>query len=122
MSYCWPAPRPTPRRCRGPSRTSACALAIYLAVIAAFAVGAGLLFDATLSGFVHLASGAHGHDHTAVSVLQSTGAAVFLAMLAVALFVRASRALADRKHRHDAAAESGSALDSQHDHIAPADA
>jgi uncharacterized membrane protein YraQ (UPF0718 family) len=98
------------------------ALAIYLAVIAAFAVGAGLLFDATLSGFVHLASGAHGHDHTAVSVLQSTGAAVFLAMLAVALLVRAKRAMAGREQRHDAAVETDSALDSQHDHVAPADA
>ena len=66
-------------------------LAIYLAVIAAYAVGAGLLFDATLSGFVRLASGAHEHDHTAVGLVQSVGAAAFLVMLAIALIVRAAR-------------------------------
>ena len=99
------------------------ALAVYLAVIAAFAVGAGLLFDATMSGFVRLADAAHEHDHTAVSALQSAGAAVFLALVAVALIVRATRGGgADRSRRDDSRLETDSAIDPQHDHVTPADA
>ncbi len=88
------------------------ALAIYLAVIAAFAVGAGLLFDATLAGFVRLADGAHTHDHAAISTMQTAGAVIFTGMLAVALVVRLRRSLG----------ASGSTLDPQHHNVASADA
>lgn len=88
------------------------ALAIYLAVIAAFAVGAGMLFDATLAGFVRLADGAHTHDHAAISTMQTAGAVIFTGMLAVALVVRLRRSLG----------ASGSTLDPQHHNVASADA
>lgn len=67
------------------------ALGVYLLVIAAFAVGAGLLFDAGLSGMVRLAHTAHTHDHSALGVFQAAGAVVFTVLLGIAVAVRLAR-------------------------------
>ncbi|MFI4896917.1 MAG: SO_0444 family Cu/Zn efflux transporter [Phycisphaerales bacterium JB059] len=64
------------------------ALAIYLVVIALFAVGSGLLFDTLLARTVTLADHAMAHEHSAVGALQTTGALALLAMLGVALALR----------------------------------
>ncbi len=67
------------------------ALGVYLAVIAAFAVGTGLAFDALLGGMVRLAEQGAAHDHSVVSVTQSVGAGLFTLMLLVAVGVRIAR-------------------------------
>jgi len=64
------------------------ALAIYLGVIAAFAVASGLAFDALLRGTVHLAEHAMTHEHGAITAAQFIGAVALLAMLAAALALR----------------------------------
>ncbi len=64
------------------------ALAIYLVVIAAFAVASGLAFDALLAGTIRLAEAGPAHEHAAVSALQVAGAVALVAMLALALGLR----------------------------------
>ncbi len=64
------------------------ALAIYLVVIAIFAVASGLVFDTLLSGFVTLADHAMGHEHAAASLVQTIFAVALLAMLVTALALR----------------------------------
>jgi uncharacterized membrane protein YraQ (UPF0718 family) len=67
------------------------ALAVYIGVIAAVAVGAGLAFDALLGGTIRLADHAHDHAHGVAGGLQWAGAAVFSVLLVGAVAVRLAR-------------------------------
>ncbi len=64
------------------------ALAVYLVTIAVFAVAGGLLFDSFLAGTVRLAEMGAGHEHSAVTWVQTAGAVVFSALLLWALVAR----------------------------------
>eukprot|EP00913_Durusdinium_trenchii_P005885 g5497.t1 len=64
------------------------ALAIYLLVIAVFAVASGLLFDLFLSGAVRLADTTMAHEHASVGLVQTVFAIALLAMLTIALGLR----------------------------------
>ncbi len=64
------------------------ALVIYLATIAVFAVAGGVLFDTFLAGTVRLAEMGTGHEHPAVTWVQTGGAVVFSALMLWALAAR----------------------------------
>ncbi len=64
------------------------ALAIYLVVIAVFAVACGLAFDALLVGTIRLAETGPLHEHAAASAVQISGAIALIAMLLLALGLR----------------------------------
>ena len=61
------------------------ALVIYLGVIAAIALGAGVLFDATLARFVYIADAAELHDHAEGFGLKQAAAVFFIVLMAWAL-------------------------------------
>ena len=63
------------------------ALVIYLAVIGAFALASGLVFDAFLSGMIRLASGGGGHEHV-VGVMAPVGAVALSLLLFSAAIMR----------------------------------
>lgn len=58
------------------------ALAIYLGVIAVLALSAGILFDAALARFVHIADSAHLHDHAGPLGVKDIGATLFVLLMA----------------------------------------
>jgi uncharacterized membrane protein YraQ (UPF0718 family) len=61
------------------------ALVIYLVVIAVVALSAGILFDATLAGFVQIADAATLHDHTGSFGVKEVAAVLFVMLMAWAL-------------------------------------
>jgi uncharacterized membrane protein YraQ (UPF0718 family) len=67
------------------------ALAIYLGVIAVFAVGFGVAFDAFFAGAVRLADDTHLHDHAMAGPIMTIGAVALVALLAASLGVRGVR-------------------------------
>ncbi|MEQ8769037.1 MAG: SO_0444 family Cu/Zn efflux transporter [Phycisphaerales bacterium] len=84
------------------------ALAVYLVVIALFALASGLAFDAFLSGAIDLASGDDRHEHI-VGVLAPIGAVALSVLMVVALALRVLPSV--RTGRHDEHHGSG-----DHDH------
>ncbi|GJM18139.1 MAG: hypothetical protein DHS20C14_03520 [Phycisphaeraceae bacterium] len=75
------------------------ALVIYLGVIAAVALAAGLAFDAFFAGMVTLASGEGHHEHV-VGVLAPIGAASLIVLLIAAVIVRVMPKIKGGRHRH----------------------
>ncbi|MFG0299326.1 MAG: SO_0444 family Cu/Zn efflux transporter [Phycisphaerales bacterium JB047] len=70
------------------------ALVIYLGVIAAVALTAGIVFDALFTRFVHIASAAEMHNHA--SMLQKSAAVVFILLMAWALGMRMRQYMNDK--------------------------
>ncbi|MFG0246882.1 MAG: SO_0444 family Cu/Zn efflux transporter [Phycisphaerales bacterium JB052] len=70
------------------------ALVIYLGVIAAVALTAGIVFDAFFTRFVHIASAAEMHNHA--SMLQKSAAVVFILLMAWALGMRMRQYMNDK--------------------------
>jgi hypothetical protein len=64
------------------------ALAIYLVVIAVFAIASGLLFDLFLASAVHLADSPMSHEHADASLPHTIFAIALLVMLVAALASR----------------------------------
>ncbi len=64
------------------------ALVIYLAVISAIALGAGIVFDAFLKRFVHIASSADLHQHAADFGIQQVAAVLFVLLMVWAASVK----------------------------------
>lgn len=73
------------------------ALVIYLAVIGALALASGLVFDAFLSGAVHLAAGGGGHEHV-VGVLAPIGAVALSLLLFAAAIMRLAPGVKTGRH------------------------
>lgn len=61
------------------------ALVIYLSVIAAVALAAGIVFDAFFTRFVHIASAAELHNHSGGFGLKEVAAVIFILLMAWAL-------------------------------------
>ena len=61
------------------------ALVIYLSVIAAIALGAGILFDAAFAQFVQVATAAELHEHASGFGIKQIAAIAFIVLLAWAL-------------------------------------
>lgn len=64
------------------------ALVIYLGVIAAVALAAGILFDAVLTQYVHIASAAELHNHGGGFGYKQVAAIIFIMLMAWALGMR----------------------------------
>jgi hypothetical protein len=72
------------------------ALVIYLGVIAAVALGAGILFDAMLARFVQVADAAELHNHAGAFGVKEIFAILFIILMAWALGMK-FRAYMDKK-------------------------
>ena len=72
------------------------ALTIYLAVIAAVALLAGILFDAFFTRFVHIASAAQIHEHAAGFGIKQVAAVLFILLMAWAMGMRMRQYMNDK--------------------------
>lgn len=72
------------------------ALVIYLSVIAAVALAAGIAFDALLTQYVHIADAAELHNHAGGFGLKEVAAIVFVLLMAWALGMRLRQYMNDK--------------------------